>query len=33
MALKHQVLVVQRTRKRAPPMTPWDRLYFDGAYL
>ena len=28
MTLKHQLLVVQRARKRAPPMTPWDRLFF-----
>jgi len=28
MALKHQLLVVHRTRKRAPPMTPWERLFF-----
>ena len=28
MALKHQLLVVHRTRKRAPPMTPWVRLVF-----
>ncbi len=27
MALKHQVLVVH-ARKRAPPMTPWERLFF-----
>ena len=28
MALKLQLVVVHRTRKRAPPMTPWDRLVF-----
>ncbi len=27
MALKHQVLVVHRTRKRTPSMTPWERLW------
>ena len=26
MALKLQLVIVHRTRKRAPPMTPWDRL-------
>ena len=28
LALKHQLLVVQRRRKRAPRLTPWDRLFF-----
>jgi hypothetical protein len=27
MVLKHQLLIMQRTRKRAPFMTPWDRLF------
>lgn len=27
LALKHQLLIMQRTRKRAPSMTPWDRLF------
>lgn len=28
MALKHQVPILQRNRKRAPSLTPWDRLFF-----
>jgi transposase InsO family protein len=28
LALKHQLLVLQRRRKRAPRLTPWDRLFF-----
>jgi putative transposase len=28
LALKQQLLVLQRRRKRAPRMTPWDRLFF-----
>ncbi len=27
IALKHQLLMMQRTRKRAPSMTPWDGLF------
>lgn len=27
IALKHQLLMMQRTRKRAPSLTPWDRLF------
>jgi hypothetical protein len=28
LSLKHQLLVLQRRRKRAPCLTPWDRLFF-----
>jgi transposase InsO family protein len=28
IALKHQLLIMQRTRKRVPRLTPWDRLFF-----
>jgi len=28
LVLKHQLLVLQRRRKRAPRLTPWDRLLF-----
>ena len=28
LALRHQLLVLQRTRKRAPRLAPWDRLLF-----
>ncbi|MHB8623622.1 MAG: hypothetical protein ACYC9J_13125 [Sulfuricaulis sp.] len=28
LALKKQLLVLQRRQKRAPRMTPWDRLCF-----
>lgn len=28
LALKHQLLVQQRRRKRAPRLTAWDRLFF-----
>ena len=31
LALKHQLLVLQRRRKRAPRLTAWDRLFF-GLY-
>lgn len=31
LALKHQLLVLQRRRKRAPPLKSWDRLFF-GLY-
>jgi hypothetical protein len=30
-SLKHQLLVLQRRRKRAPRLAPWDRLFF-GLY-
>ena len=26
LALRHQLLVLQRRRQRAPRLTPWDRL-------
>ena len=28
LALRHQLLVLQRRRKRAPRLAPWDRLFF-----
>jgi putative transposase len=28
LAVKHQLLIMKRTRRRAPNMTPWDRLAF-----
>jgi hypothetical protein len=28
LALRHQLLVLQRRRRRAPRLTPWDRLFF-----
>lgn len=28
LAVKHQLQVINRTRRRAPTMTPWDRLVF-----
>ena len=31
LALRHQLLVLQRRRQRAPRLTPWDRLFF-GLY-
>src|SRR5690242_18292532 len=31
LALRHQLLVLQRRRKRAPRLSPWDRLCF-GLY-
>jgi hypothetical protein len=31
LALKHQLIVINRTRQRAPRLTPWDRLLF-GLY-
>jgi len=31
LALRHQLLVLQRRRKRAPRLTPWERLFF-GLY-
>ena len=31
LALRHQLLVLQRRRKRAPRLAPWDRLFF-GLY-
>jgi putative transposase len=31
LALRHQLLVLQRSRTRAPRLTPWDRLFF-GLY-
>src|SRR5450759_3944561 len=34
LLLKHQLLVLSRSRKRAPRLTPWDRLLFGvGAFL
>jgi hypothetical protein len=34
LLLKHQLLVLSRSRKRAPSLTPWDRLLFGiGAFL
>ena len=26
LAVKHQLLIMKRSRKRAPNLTPWDRL-------
>src|ERR1700686_5016925 len=31
LVLRHQLLVLQRRRQRAPRLTPWDRLFF-GLY-
>jgi hypothetical protein len=28
LAIRHQLLVLQRRRKRAPRLAPWDRLFF-----
>ena len=34
LLLKHQLLVLSRSRKRAPRLTPWDRLLFGvGAFI
>src|SRR5450756_2871392 len=34
LLLKHQLLVLSRSRKRASRLTPWDRLLFGiGAFL
>jgi putative transposase len=34
LLLKHQLLVLSRSRNRAPRLTPWDRLVFGiGAFL
>src|SRR5450631_3557329 len=34
LLLKHQLLVLSRSRKRAPSLTPWDRLLFGiGAFM
>ena len=34
LLLKHQLLILNRSRKRAPRLTPWDRLLFGvGAFL
>jgi putative transposase len=34
LLLKHQLMVLSRSRKRAPRLTPWDRLLFGiGAFL
>src|ERR1017187_6649245 len=34
LLLKHQLLVLSRSRNRAPRLTPWDRLLFSiGAFL
>jgi putative transposase len=34
LLLKHQLLVLSRSRKRAPRLTPWDRLLFGiGAFM
>src|SRR5450631_356767 len=34
LLLKHQLLVFSRSRKRAPSLTPWDRLLFGiGAFM
>jgi putative transposase len=34
LLLKHQLLVLSRSRKKAPILTPWDRLLFGvGAFL
>lgn len=30
LALKQQLLVLQRGRTSAPRLTPWDRLFFSG---
>jgi hypothetical protein len=31
LALRHQLLVLERQRQRAPRLSPWDRLFF-GLY-
>src|SRR5450631_4853613 len=34
LLLKHQLLILNRSRKRAPRLTPWDRLLFGvGAFI
>jgi hypothetical protein len=34
LLLKHQLLILNRSRNRAPRLTPWDRLLFGvGAFL
>jgi putative transposase len=34
LLLKHQLLILSRSRKRAPSLTPWDRLLFGiGAFM
>src|ERR1039457_4198 len=34
LLLKHQLLILNRSRNRAPRITPWDRLLFSiGAFL
>src|SRR5471032_2028344 len=34
LLLKHQLLILNRSRDRAPSLTPWDRLLFGiGAFL
>ena len=30
LMLKHQMLILKRSRKRAPKLTPWDRLLWLG---
>ncbi|MGH8603181.1 MAG: hypothetical protein ACREXR_10530 [Gammaproteobacteria bacterium] len=32
VAVKHQRQVMSRSRHRAPPLTPWDRLVFGLHY-
>src|ERR1700676_5175532 len=30
LAVKHQLLIMKRARRRAPKLTPWDRLVLGG---